>query len=197
MKSTTAADTIAVLRCVFASFGLPEQIVSDNGLQFVAHEFAEFLRVNGVKHIHVAPYHPSSNGAVERLVQSFKQWMKAVKQDDLAFQHRLQKYLMTYHSTPQDTTDQSPASLFLGKPICTRFHLMRPVIGEKVRAHQKLCHDAHTKFCQFKVGTRVMMKDGRDKLIWSPGIIRERHGPVSYLVQLDSGAVPRKHMDHL
>ena len=73
MKSTAAADTIAVLRCVFASFGLPEQIVSDNGLQFVAHEFAEFLRVNGVKHIRVAPYHPSSNGALERLVQSFKQ----------------------------------------------------------------------------------------------------------------------------
>ena len=56
MKSTTAADTIAVLRHVFASFGLPEQIVSDNGL-LVAHEFAEFLRVNGVKHIRVAPYH--------------------------------------------------------------------------------------------------------------------------------------------
>ena len=47
--------------------------MSDNGLQFVAHEFAEFLRVNGVKHIRVAPYHPSSNGVVERLVQSFKQ----------------------------------------------------------------------------------------------------------------------------
>ena len=51
MKSTTAADIIAVLRCVFASFGLPEQIVSDNDPQFVAHEFAEFLRVNGVKHM--------------------------------------------------------------------------------------------------------------------------------------------------
>ena len=35
MKSTTAADTIAVLRSVFASFGLPEQIVSNSGPQFV------------------------------------------------------------------------------------------------------------------------------------------------------------------
>lgn len=41
MKSTTAADTIAVLRHMFASFGLPEQIVSDNGPQFVAHELTE------------------------------------------------------------------------------------------------------------------------------------------------------------
>ena len=156
--------------------------------------------MNGVKHNRVAPYHPSSNGAVERLVQSFKPCMKVGEHDGLAFQHRLQNFLMTYRSTPQATTGQSPASLFLGRPIHTRFDLMRPVLGEKVRAeqaHQKQCHDAHTKFCQFTVGTRVMIRDGRDKSIWSPGIIRERYGPVSFLVQLESGAVQRKHMDHL
>ena len=41
MKSTTAAKTIEVLRHLFARFGLPEQLVSDNGPQFVAEEFAE------------------------------------------------------------------------------------------------------------------------------------------------------------
>ena len=118
----------------------------------------------------------------------------------MTFQHWLQNFLMTYRSTPQATTGQSPASLFLGRPIRTRFDLMRPVLGEKVRAeqaHQKQCHDAHTKFRQFSVGTRVMVRDGRDKSTWSPGTIRERRGPVSYLVQLDSGAVQRKHVDHL
>ena len=40
MKSTTAAKTIEVLRHLFARFGLPEQLVSDNGPQFVAEEFA-------------------------------------------------------------------------------------------------------------------------------------------------------------
>ena len=61
--------------------------MSDNSPQFAAHEFAEFLRVNGVKHNRVAPYHPSSNGAVERLVQSFKPCMKVGEHDGLAFQH--------------------------------------------------------------------------------------------------------------
>lgn len=158
MKSTTAADTIAVLRGVFASFGLPEQIVSNNGPQFVSHEFAEFLSVNGVKQVCVAPYHPSSNGAVERLVQSFKQCMKAGEHDGLTFQHQLQNFLMTYRSTPQATTGQLPASLFLGRPIRTRFDLMRPVLGEKV-THQKQCHDAHTKFHQLTVGMRVIIRE--------------------------------------
>ena len=36
MTSTTADNTIATLRCVFSAFGLPEQLVTDNGPQFVS-----------------------------------------------------------------------------------------------------------------------------------------------------------------
>ena len=45
MKSTTASTTIDVARETFARFGLPEQVVTDNGPQFTSAEFAEFLRV--------------------------------------------------------------------------------------------------------------------------------------------------------
>ena len=47
--------------------------MSDNGLQFMASEFVDFLRQNGVKQTLVPPYHPSSNGAAERTVQILKQ----------------------------------------------------------------------------------------------------------------------------
>ena len=43
LKSTTATDIIVVLRSIFAAYGLPEQLVSDNGSQFIASEFTEFL----------------------------------------------------------------------------------------------------------------------------------------------------------
>ena len=42
MSQTTAARTITILRQVFSTHGIPEQIVSDNGPQFVSSEFAEF-----------------------------------------------------------------------------------------------------------------------------------------------------------
>ena len=119
MASTTSGSTIAMLRRVFAAYGLPEHLVSDNGPQFTSTEFREFLRSNGVKHIRTAPYHPASNGAVERLVQTFKQAMKAGEQDGFTLQHQLQNFLITYRSTPHATTGQSPASLFLGRPLCT------------------------------------------------------------------------------
>jgi len=67
LHSTTAEKTIEAMRPFFARYGLPEQVVSDNGPQFVSEEFAVFMKMNGVKHIRSAPYHPSTNGLVERL----------------------------------------------------------------------------------------------------------------------------------
>ena len=72
MKSTTATATIKELRRLFAAYGLPEHLVSDNGPQFTSAEIAGFIKTNGIKHIRCAPYHPSSNGCAERFVQIFK-----------------------------------------------------------------------------------------------------------------------------
>ena len=126
---------------------LTRTTVTDNGPQFVSREFADFIQGNGIKHIHTAPYHPSSNRAVERLVQTFKQDTKVGECCGLSLQHHLQSFLMSYRSTPHATTRQSPALIFLGCPIRTRCGLLCPKLGRKVRgvqARQKQWHDAHT-----------------------------------------------------
>ena len=70
LSSTIATATIQQLRMIFSRFGLPE--TSDNGPQFCLEEFQSFCQMNGIHHILVTPYHPSSNGLVERAVQTFK-----------------------------------------------------------------------------------------------------------------------------
>ncbi len=60
MKSTTAQSTMDILCLLLSSYGLPVQLVSNNGPQFISTEFAEFLEGNGVKHIRSALYHPPS-----------------------------------------------------------------------------------------------------------------------------------------
>ena len=47
--------TMEVLRNIFALYDLPEQIVTDNGPQFTATDFADFKKVNGIGHIRSAP----------------------------------------------------------------------------------------------------------------------------------------------
>ena len=88
--SATSDVVIQELRTLFAQFGLPETIVTDNGSCFVSEEFETFLKENGDMHIMSAPYHSATNGLAERAVQVLKQGLKKVttvvsKQDWLEY----------------------------------------------------------------------------------------------------------------
>jgi transposase InsO family protein len=48
------------------------RIISDNGPQFIAKEFKEFIRINGMTHVRTSPYYPQSNGKLERWHGSLK-----------------------------------------------------------------------------------------------------------------------------
>ena len=50
MPSITSEATIAKLRDIFARYGIPQQLVIDNGSQFTPEEFCKFMKANGIKH---------------------------------------------------------------------------------------------------------------------------------------------------
>jgi putative transposase len=52
--------------------GAKPRIISDNGPQFIAKDFKEFIRITGMTHVRTSPYYPQSNGKLERLNQSIK-----------------------------------------------------------------------------------------------------------------------------
>jgi putative transposase len=48
------------------------RIISDNGPQFIAKDFKEFIRLCGMTHVRTSPYYPQSNGKIERWHRSLK-----------------------------------------------------------------------------------------------------------------------------
>lgn len=62
---------------MFSTHGIPDIVVSDNGPQFISSEFENFLKSNTIRHVLIAPYHPSSNGQAERMVQTTKDALNA------------------------------------------------------------------------------------------------------------------------
>ena len=48
------------------------RIISDNGPQFIAKDFKEFIRISGMTHVRTSPYYPQSNGKLERWHQALK-----------------------------------------------------------------------------------------------------------------------------
>ena len=52
------------------------RIISDNGPQFIAKDFKEFIRISGMSHVRTSPFYPQSNGKLER-------WHKTLKQESI------------------------------------------------------------------------------------------------------------------
>jgi putative transposase len=52
--------------------GVTPRIISDNGPQFVAKDFKEFIRICGMTHVRTSPYYPQSNGKIERFHRTLK-----------------------------------------------------------------------------------------------------------------------------
>ena len=102
VHSTTAICTIQELRSVFATHGLPEMIVSDNGTAFTSNEFQEFTTRNCIRRTNTALYLPPSNGLAERGVQTFKEGLK--KMTEGSVETKLARFLFQYKLTPHSTT---------------------------------------------------------------------------------------------
>ena len=200
MPTTTSAKTIEVLRKMFAAYGLPEQIVTDNGPQFISDEFTLFTRQNGIKHFRSSPYHPATNGLAERFVQSMKTALKAGASDGGTLPQCLSSFLLTYRSSPHATTGVCPCSLFLHRHVRTRLDLLRPDLGTHVsnkQAQQKKAHDRKSSEREFMVGQSVMARNLRPGPAWVPAVVVERFGPVSYRVETSDQQLWKRHVDHL
>ena len=94
VTTTSSSKTIIIELCrqLFASYGLPRQIFTDNGPQFVSDKFRSFLKHHVIKHLQSAPYHPSTDGEAD---QTFKNAMWAGIGEALSLQHITLSFICT------------------------------------------------------------------------------------------------------
>lgn len=207
MSSTTAQKTVEVVRSVFASYELPVEVVTDNGPQFACHEFQEFLRKNGVKHMLTPPYHPQSNGAADRVVQTVK---KALLKSLLADQknvctrsvlHKIDNFLFSYRMTPHFFTGKTPSELFLGRKLRTRLSILNPnmtrAMQTKMKSIEKSSNKRRGTDRTFSVGDAVMVKSVRGESVkWFRGKVIKVVSNVTFLVRVQQ-RIRFVHADHL
>ncbi len=70
MKETDVEIVLEVAKEKYP--GAQPRIISDNGPQFLARDFKEFIRISGMTHVRTSPYYPQSNGKLERWHKSLK-----------------------------------------------------------------------------------------------------------------------------
>jgi putative transposase len=74
-ETMTEADVEQIVQRARERFpGVTPRIISDNGPQFIARDFKEFIRLCGMSHVRTSPYYPQSNGKIER-------WHRILKEE--------------------------------------------------------------------------------------------------------------------
>lgn len=198
VPSTNTQSTVEVLRSLWATHGVPETIVTDNGTGFTSEEFQRVLKMNGITHVTIAPRHPSSNGQAESMVKVTKDALSRIIQGD--WKLRLAKFLMAQHVTPHSTTGRSPAELLFNRRIGTVLDRLHPDFAkemrEKINVTRQLARDS-SRLRVFDIADPVYVKGfgGHEK--WVPAHIISVLGSVSYKVQTTAGQEWSCHVDQL
>ena len=119
---------------VFARVGVPEEVLTDQGSKFMSQLLAEVYRLLQVKPIRTSPYHPQTDGLVERFNQTLKSMLRKTATEDGKDWDRLIPYvLFAYREIPQASTGFSPFELLYGRQVRGPLDILR----ESWEARQK------------------------------------------------------------
>ena len=135
LRSTTSAKITESLKQIFARFGVPYTLKTDNGPQLVSEEFEAFLAQNGIEHRTTPPLRPQANGEVERQNRTLMKSIQIAQIEGKDWRQELQTFLIAYRSTPPDN-NWSNTILPKRREIRSKLPDLRreaPVTNEEVR----------------------------------------------------------------
>ena len=126
MRDITASTVIdSFTHGLIASFGIPESITTDNGSQFSSGIWQQLLEVWGIKAHFTTPYHPQSNGLVERFHRRLKESLNALALDEPEnWYWALPCTLLSIRTTLKPDIGASPADMVFGEGLAVPGELL-------------------------------------------------------------------------
>lgn len=132
LRKVSAQMITTKLRKLFCRYGAPEELITDNGPQFRDNQdFKALLQEFNVKHRRVTPYHPASNGEVERFNRNLKKCIQTAIADNRNWRKTLENYLLSYRNTEHRITGSTPAELMFGRKLRDKL----PFVSNTVAKH--------------------------------------------------------------
>ena len=204
LNTVTTRSVLRELLSMFARFGLPDVLVSDNGPQFASAEFAVFVKQKGITHVTSSPHYAQSKGKAENAVKTLKLLFAKAKQSGES------EYmaLLDWRNTPSEGMSTSPAQRLMGRRcktlLPTAGTLLKPrydtdadtqaLAGRKRR--QSFYYNQHARpLTPIDEGATVRMRLPSEKT-WIPGTCTEQVNPRSYRVKV-GGTVYRRNRRQL
>lgn len=133
LKNIETETVAEALLTIFSRIGVPEEILSDQGAQFLSSVMKEVSRLLSIRQLITTPYHPQCNGLVERFNGTLKTMLKrmcAEKPKD--WDRYLIPLLFAYREVPQESLAFSPFELIYGRTIRGPMQILKELWTKEV-----------------------------------------------------------------
>ena len=192
LPATSSKDMISALSSSFSVFGIPEEIISDNGCQFSAKEYQDFAARYGFRIATSSPHYPRGHGFIECQVQTIKHIFTKCAEDG-SDPHLA---LLQLRVTTLDCRMPSPGELLQKRQLRTTLPaiIRPPPNSEAVRASLQSrqdfsTYDAYTKELPMLLPKQlVRLQDPSTKKLSIPGgVLQKAETPNSHVVKTPKG----------
>ena len=118
IPSQTAEVVADALMELFSRVGIPDEIISDQGTNFMSTLISQLCDTLGVRKINSTPYHPETNGLVERMNGTLKSMLRKFVHDAPKTWDKVLPYILfAYREVPEVSSGFSPFELIYGWPV--------------------------------------------------------------------------------
>src|SRR3954468_20449184 len=199
---------------IICQHGVPKEITSDRGTEFLNELVQEFERTYRIKHIRTTAYHPQGNGQTERANQTVKNILSKITKTYDTWDHYLDSALFATRTIRQGSTKYSPFELVYGRNSqrefnsspsntgtheeriwsyvtkdITRLQLIRRKAGrfiDKAQEKQRTKQDQKAQVKPLHIGDQVLHYRNVVESSWSAKLEPKWEGP--FLVQRITGS---------
>ena len=151
LRNIDAEHVAEELVKMFSRVGIPNEILTDQGSNFMSQLLAELYRLLHIQPIRTSPYHPQTDGLVERFNQTLKSMLRKTATDAGKDWDKLIPYLLfAYREVPQASTGFSPFELLYGRPVRGPLDVLKESWEAKDRSSESVI--SHSLLIQERLG---------------------------------------------
>ncbi|XP_026736437.1 uncharacterized protein LOC113499995 [Trichoplusia ni] len=205
LKGQSSYEVIEQLKRWFAVQGIPEELQTDNGTQYMSREFKIFQKEWKFNHVTSSPHHHQGNGLAEKAVQVAKNILKKCRID----KSDVQLALLNWRNTPRNDILGSPNQRLYSRitrsPLPIKDSNLKPKIMQGVTAELKRLREQQASYSNkhtkrpdhFEINEKVRHKVAHRHWEGARVIEKPEGLPRSVIIQTDQGQILRRNFSHL
>ncbi|KAK3908162.1 hypothetical protein KUF71_018675 [Frankliniella fusca] len=177
LSNTTANDIIPIIMNLFAMFGEPLAIVTDNGPPFRSQEFDQFCVERNIVLLHSPPYHPPANGSAEKSVSTAKNFLKKTTEENCSKIELVKlviEFKQTHNNTPCSVTGIPPSKHMLAFKPKTVLSSIHPQMSDLF----------HVKVPNYQINEKVRYRTKKGAPVQF-GVVQKILGKTTYIIKIE------------